>query len=195
MPDFTVNWSPTGVFDKFLAHLKGREGQRFLEIGVFEGQGTHFFFEKFLGKTGTMVCIDPFIDYSKSTVAKLSGYDHIMNESVLGRFTSNLAPFMGRIELHKDLSKNVLPKLPAATFDLAFVDGDHSRDAVAIDARECFRLVKKGGYIVFDDYPWGYKGRPETSPKDAIDYFLRANSRQLKLLHKDWCVIVQRVGP
>jgi predicted O-methyltransferase YrrM len=194
MPDFTVNWSPTSIFEKFLSHLKGRENLRFLEIGVLEGQGTRYLFENFLGKTGSMVCIDPFIDYSKATVAKITGYDHIINEALLDRFRSNVDPFLDRIFLLKDLSQNVLQTLQEGTFDMSFVDGDHSRDAVAVDARESLRLVKVGGYIIFDDYSWGYEKSREASPKDAIDGFLKTYRSQVKMIHQGWCVVVQKLA-
>lgn len=192
MSDFTVNWSPTATFEKFLSPLKGRENLRFLEIGVLEGQGTRFFFDQFLGKTGSMVCIDPFIEYSKSTVAKIAGFDHVINASLPERFKANVAPFLDRIDLRQDLSANVLPTLPTEAFDLSFVDGDHSRDAVVIDSVESFRLVKKGGYIVFDDYRWGYEKDPAASPKDAVDQFLRLYRNRVKLIHQDWCLIVRK---
>jgi len=192
MPDFTVNWSPTSTLSKLLPDLSGREGLKFLEIGALEGQGTRFFFERFLGKTGTMVCIDPFIAYSKSTIAKIEGFDHVINASLLERFKSNVAPFLDRIDLRQGLSQDVLPTLPAETFDLSFVDGDHSRAAVVVDGAESFRLVKKGGYIVFDDYRWGYEKNPAASPKDAVDQFLRLYRGRIKLIHQDWCVIVRK---
>ena len=192
MPTFTANWFPAGVFDKHLVPLKGRKNLRFLEIGVFEGQGTRYFFEKLLGPTGTLVGIDPFLDYSKSSVAKVDGFDKMINPSVEERFLENTKEFSARIQLHKGLSQDVLPKLPPESFDLAFVDGDHSRDAVAFDARQSFRVLKKGGYIVFDDYPWGYKDRPETCPKSAIDAFLKEYAFHLITIHKDWCVVVKK---
>lgn len=191
-PNFTVHWSPIKVFEKFLSHLKGKKSLRFLEIGVMEGEGTRYFFENLLGQTGSMVCIDPFMNYSKSTVAKIEGFDNVINDSLLERFKANVKPFLNRIVLRKDLSQNVLPTLPSDTFDMIFVDGDHSRDAVALDARESLRLVKRGGYIIFDDYTWGYEKDRAASPKDAIDAFLKANPQNAKVLYKDWCVVVRK---
>lgn len=192
MPTYTHNWFPAGVFEQHFKDLRGKPNLRFLEIGLFEGQGTRFFFEKMLGPTGTLVGVDPFIEYSKASVARISGFDHVMNSTVEERFRSNTAEFASRMTVHKGLSQDVLPKLEKDSFDLAFVDGDHSRDAVAADARNCARLVKKGGYIVFDDYFWGYKNKPETCPKPAIDKFLLEFSKQMTLVLKDWCVIVRK---
>ena len=36
--------------------------------------------------------------------------------------------------------------------DMIFVDGDHSRDAVMRDFRNCWRLLKPGGYMLFHDF-------------------------------------------
>jgi predicted O-methyltransferase YrrM len=191
MTTFTHNWFPATVFDECLVPLKGQKNLRFLEVGLFEGQGTVYFFEKLLGETGTMVGIDPFIEYSKASVAKIEGFDHIINSAALGRFLDNTKPFANRIDLRRGLSQDVLPTLEAETFDMAFIDGDHSRVAVAVDARECFRLVKPGGYIVFDDYPGG--DRPESSPKESIDAFLAKHSEDVKILCKAWCVVVQKL--
>lgn len=193
MPEFTANWFPATIFDQFVSPLLGRENLKFLEIGVLEGQGTLYFFKTFLGKTGTMVSIDPFIPYSKSSVAKIEGYDHIINESSLNKFLGNTKEFASRITLKKGLSQDELPLLPSETFDLSFIDGDHSRDAVVIDAEESFRLVKKGGYIVFDDYLWGEPKRPETSPKDAIDKFLKDHASEIQIIHKAWCVVLKKL--
>lgn len=193
MPTFSANWFPATVFEEFLGFLKEKKNLRFIEVGVLEGKGTCYFFDQLLGDTGTLVAIDPFISYSKSTLTKMEGFDHIINDTSLQRFLSNTKPFENRIILCRGLSQGVLPLLKNETFDLAFIDGDHSRDAVAIDARECFRLLKAGGYIVFDDYLWGFKDRPETSPKDAIDQFLKEHEHEIKIIHKAWVVIVQKL--
>jgi predicted O-methyltransferase YrrM len=194
MPSYTANWFPATTFAQYFTHLKGRKGLRFLEIGLLEGQGSRYFFENYLGKTGTLVGIDPFIDYSKASVAKIQGFDDVINESLEQRFKENTAEFADRITLHKGLSQDVLPGLGSNSFDVAFIDGDHSRDAVAFDGKECWRLVKKGGYIVFDDYLWGYKDKPETSPKDAIDQFLKEHETDINIVHQAWCVIVKKKG-
>jgi predicted O-methyltransferase YrrM len=56
----------------------------------------------------------------------------------------------------------VLPLLPAGSFDGAFVDGDHSREGVLADARNAVRLVRPGGWIAFHD--WDEDTCPEVRP-------------------------------
>lgn len=57
-------------------------------------------------------------------------------------------------KLIEEKSEFALPKLlemDSASFDLIFIDGLHSFDQAALDFYFANRLVKVGGYIVFDD--------------------------------------------
>jgi predicted O-methyltransferase YrrM len=59
------------------------------------------------------------------------------------------------VEHLEDRSEIVLPRLldhGLATFDLAFVDGNHRFDAVFVDLFYLSRLVKPGAVIFVDDY-------------------------------------------
>lgn len=49
------------------------------------------------------------------------------------------------------MSQDVLPTLQAEHFDLAIIDGDHRAGPVYQDAVNCLRLVRPGGWIMFDD--------------------------------------------
>ena len=51
-------------------------------------------------------------------------------------------------------------------FDFLFIDGDHSTSGVILDFQNYSPLVKKGGYICFDDY-LDYQFSPEV--KGAVD--------------------------
>jgi len=64
-------------------------------------------------------------------------------------------------------------------FDLIYIDGSHDAVNVLEDAILSFKLVRKGGLIVFDDYLWGTWGDRNNSkncihrcPKLAIDAFV-----------------------
>lgn len=182
------DWFPKQVFDGFFHDLRGKPNLRFLEIGALEGRGTLYFLETFLQESGAIVCVDPFLPYSVATVAKIEGFDQYINEQTLSVFVSNTKKYAGQVTLIKGLSKDVLPYLKPDTFDLSFIDGDHSRDAVAVDATESLRVVKSGGYIVFDDYSW--RTEPEMSPKDAVDEFLKVNADRIRLIDQGQRVVI-----
>jgi cephalosporin hydroxylase len=50
--------------------------------------------------------------------------------------------------------------------DILFIDGDHSYDGVILDFEMYSKLVKSGGYIIFDDYN-DYQYSPQVKP--AVD--------------------------
>jgi len=57
-------------------------------------------------------------------------------------------------KLMEDRSEFAMPQLLAeapASFDMIFIDGSHAFDQVALDFYYANRLVKVGGFIIFDD--------------------------------------------
>jgi cephalosporin hydroxylase len=55
-------------------------------------------------------------------------------------------------------------------FDFLFIDGDHTTLGVILDFQNYLPLVKKGGYICFDDY-LDYQFSPDV--KGAVDYIVQ----------------------
>jgi len=61
-------------------------------------------------------------------------------------------------------------------YDMAFIDADHSYNAVISDAKKCIQYGTDKMYIVFDDY-----GLPESVPavKMAVDEMINSNILQV----------------
>jgi len=57
--------------------------------------------------------------------------------------------------------------------DLLFIDGDHSHDAVIRDFLNYVPFVKKGGYIVFDDYQDSVHSPEVKKAVDALSVMLK----------------------
>ena len=72
-----------------------------------------------------------------------------------------------KFELIKGFShhKRIIKQVKKRSIDLIFVDGDHTRKGVALDIRNYWQTLKKGGYFLFDDY--GSREWPEV--KEAVD--------------------------
>ncbi len=49
-------------------------------------------------------------------------------------------------------SQEILPTLPANSFDFAYIDAAHDSESVANDVHNCIRLVRVGGIVGGDDY-------------------------------------------
>lgn len=56
-----------------------------------------------------------------------------------------------RVTIWRTTSRKAFECLPDGMFDLVFVDGDHSEDAVAHDIREAWRVLKPGGWLACHD--------------------------------------------
>ncbi len=71
-------------------------------------------------------------------------------------FHANLAEWQveDRVTAYREPDTTALPRLirQAVRFDAAFIDGDHSHEAVAYDVRACRQLVRPGGYLALHDY-------------------------------------------
>lgn len=69
----------------------------------------------------------------------------------------------------QDINVVELVKNEVGVIDLLFIDGDHSYNGVIKDFNNYSKMVKPGGYIVFDDYN-DYTDSPEVKP--AVDYIV-----------------------
>lgn len=87
-----------------------------------------------------VVAIDPHIGENPDSLDRM-----VVNVAVHG--------LGDRITIWCAKSAAALPLLDSGIFDLVFVDGDHSEDAVAHDIREAWRLLKSGGTLACHD--WG----------------------------------------
>lgn len=107
---------------------------------------------------GTVVCVDPwrpYFDpkkigsapiYQAMSDAAESGeiFDLFLHNIRTAQVEELVTPFRG-------VSDKVLPLLADKAFDVVFVDGAHTYDAVSKDLRNCVRLVAEGGILCGDD--------------------------------------------
>lgn len=86
-----------------------------------------------------VVAIDPHVGENPDSLERM-----VVNVAVHG--------LQDRVTIWCTKSAAALPLLEPGMFDLAFVDGDHSEHAVALDIREAWRLLKPGGTLAAHDY-------------------------------------------
>ena len=130
-----------------------------LEIGSYEGQSA-LFWHNYFGATVT--CIDPWQDVAKG--CKDSG-------EVEEHFDANIR---GKpIVKIKSKSTEALARLAGIphSFDLVYVDGDHTRLQVMIDSCLAWPMLRQGGFMVWDDYR-DYRPDLIDRPTPAIDGFV-----------------------
>lgn len=179
MTSFTTDWvsGHETVWKKVLSKFVGVPHVSAIEIGVFEGRSATWFLSQVLTHpTASIICIDPY-------------YKPV--------FLENIKPFASRVSLIKEQAQIALRdgKFALQSFDFIYIDGDHKARATLENAVLCFRLLRPGGILIFDDYFWKSSlGEDELlNPKIAIDCFLRIYEGQYRVIHTGRQIIIERI--
>lgn len=188
--NFKFNWfdGQVPLFNHFLSSYKNKEDLRFLEIGSFEGKSTCWCLDNILtGTNSKITCIDSWE----------GGFEHseITMSDIEKSFLFNINDRKNDVEILKGLSRNCLLSIQDRLnyYDFIYVDGGHTLKDVLTDAVLCFHLLKKGGIMAFDDYPWGSEEFPlDKRPQLGIDCFLVGWKDDIELIYKDYQVWIRK---
>jgi len=186
MPTFRSDWfsSNIPVWEKHLGHLADRP-IKCLEIGSYEGRSTLWICENLLiDEDSRITCVDTFEGSEEHTPE--------LKKNLYETFMSNIEPHKSKIEVLRGESSRVLRELPyKSVYDFVYIDGDHHARNALEDAVLCFRLLKVGSIMVFDDY-----GVPETTdlPRVGIDAFISAYGPSLAVIHVGYQCIVKKLA-
>ena len=153
-----------------------------LEIGCYEGLSTVFFLTTL--KNSNIYCVDPFLDFAENQ-------DKDFN-IVFENFKNNTKEFQTRVRLSKTTSDDFFKKNINEKFDLIYIDGNHHADNVLRDATNSFKLVNKGGFIIFDDFLWNYYTEINLNPIGGIKTFLFENFFDIKIISIGYQLIIQK---
>ena len=167
----------TKQWERHLRPWIGKPDVLGLEIGAFEGRSTRWFVEHVLtGERARLVCLDPYPNAA---------------------FGPNTADLTDRLEFLREASQTALRdrRWKPGSFDFAYIDGHHAAPSVLEDSVLVFRLLKPGGVLIWDDYPWRQPKAPDDplqGPGPAIDAFLAVYAGAYDLLLKEWQVTVRK---
>jgi len=121
-----------------------------LEIGAYHGANvccltkTHA-----IHSDSEIHCVDPWRDYDQYPEYK---DEQRTNYSKFIHNISQLHPTdLNKIYIHRMKSEECAKRFQDESFDIIYVDGNHERNFVFEDAMLSHKLIKKGGWIVFDD--------------------------------------------
>jgi predicted O-methyltransferase YrrM len=175
--EFTSDWHSMHIpiWQEHLGEFDGRP-VRCLEIGSHEGRSAVWITQNLLSHpSASLTCIDTWPEAEAER-----------------RFDANIAE-TGRApqvrKLKTDSWRGLLNQGPG--FDLIYIDGSHEGRQVLEDAILAFRVLKRGGLLIFDDYK-NVPSEVQQPPKPAIDAFLLLWSGQLTVLHQEAQVIVRK---
>lgn len=189
--EFTHDWFSANIemLDAILRKSRGNVSD-VLEIGSFEGRSAIFFLEYF--ELCKITCIDTFAGTPTSPAFDLYK-SSIPNCEKL--FDANTRNYGDRVRKIKNKSEEALPKLAAegSLFDLIYIDGDHSRNAVFGDSASAWSLLRTRGILIWDDYKFAPNSPSEQRPEHAIDQFMLEREKEFLELHRDYMIIVQKI--
>eukprot|EP00296_Roombia_truncata_P003522 JP439750.1.p1 GENE.JP439750.1~~JP439750.1.p1 ORF type:complete len:92 (-),score=10.09 JP439750.1:105-380(-) len=79
-------------------------------------------------------------------------------------------------------------------FDLVYIDGSHRAADVLSDAVLAWKLLSRGGIMIFDDYEWHEEATREAiaCPRIAVDAFVQCHSDSLHVLHQGYQLFVRK---
>lgn len=139
--------------------LRGKPAVRVLEIGSWAGASAITFgtvVRELQIPDGRITCID---QWKKSFVDEDSSLHYrSMNAATetgeiqkLFQHNVKVCGLEAMVQIKKASSREALPKLEDATYDLVYIDGSHTKDDVLYDLQQAKRLVRNGGVICGDD--------------------------------------------
>ena len=184
------NWAPR-VWEQLIPHLPERKN--FLEIGSFEGRSAVWTVQHMMEDGGEIVCIDTWEGGAEHVNDEMSGAED--------RFKHNIDLIMKNfvdrtVQPIKSTSVEALGGLIAQKkeFDFIYIDGSHLAKDVLTDSCMAWPLLKKGGFMVFDDYAWKPPGFTLLQrPKVAVDAFINMFEDELLIAHSGYQLIVRKV--
>lgn len=139
---------------------------RYLEIGVWEGASLHWVLTYL--NVRAAVAVDPWLPSKKHAAEEV--------EAVYERAKGNLEEWTksGKLYIHRQTSDSFweICQDTRDFYDLIYIDGDHTYEAVARDAENAWQLLAPGGIIVFDDYC--KRHLPFKHVPQAVDEFLES---------------------
>jgi predicted O-methyltransferase YrrM len=143
---------------------------RYLEIGAFYGANVISVANTYASHSDShIVCVDPWVDYDEYPEYKGE------QDAIYSAFLRNTQHIADRMTIRRGFSRDVIPTLDDAYFDIIYIDGNHEPEYVLEDAVLSFRKLKVGGYLIFDDYGWG---GPDLTQR-GIDGFLRGYHKRI----------------
>ena len=182
---FTQDWFSYNI--KYLSRVLykynlHKKKLNILELGSFEGLSTVFFLTTL--KYSKIYCVDPFIDFEENK-------DKDFNK-IFENFKYNTKDFQDRIRLSKSTSDFFFENIDNEKFDLIYIDGNHRAENVFKDATNSFKSLKRGGFIIFDDFLWDYYDKINLNPIGAIKKFIFENFFNIKIVSIGYQLVIQK---
>ncbi|NJO39662.1 MAG: glycosyltransferase [Cyanobacteria bacterium CRU_2_1] len=193
---FTQDWFSHNIpiWEHYLAPFINQPGLKALEIGSWEGRSTCWLLDNILThESATITCVDTF----EGSIEHNDLPDDVDRHAIEARFDFNIAQTNASEKVIKLVgkSRDILRFLTTNSYHFAYIDGSHIASDVLEDTLFTWSLIKVGGIIIFDDYGFNFSADIlELPPRVAIDSFLTVFAKKVKLLHRGYQVLVEKIA-
>jgi predicted O-methyltransferase YrrM len=178
----TCSWFGSYGIVPHLIEMVG--AKKILEIGVAYGYHADYLCKllpdiKYIG-------VDPYEanydleDIFCQDVQKLFDEESVQRamDRLFSAVTSNLSKLDGKAQLIREKSWIAANRFADESFDLVYIDGDHTYECVCKDLAAWYPKVRKGGVICGDDIGW-------PGVKKAVDEFFLALGTEYQIVTKN----------
>lgn len=163
-----------------------------LEIGVYKGEMSIWFINNLLKNKNSKINL---VDTWEGSVEYNEDFNKVYEE-----YKKNIkySKYPEKAIENKTTSLNFLAKhilkYDKPYFDLIYIDACHDSRCVMTDAMLSWKVLKVGGYLIFDDYGWNLlKDKPDyVRPKMSIDCFLNLFRDDIQIIHKGYKVFLKK---
>lgn len=197
MPHFDTNWFSYAIpnFTGIKNYLKTVE--RVLEIGVYQGRSSCWILENMLSDSGSLTCVDPFID--DDIAPEFFSSDALpqgtQREQLFRANTAEVKKTTQTLDVHVGRSFYILADLlqQRQQYDFIYCDGNHSAATVLADAVMCYGLLRPGGVLLFDDYLWDHVPDHHYRPKMSIDAFVNMYANHVRPIITNYQLAIEKL--
>jgi len=166
-----------------------------IKVGVGQGGTTLWLLDHVIGpRGGTICCVDSWLGSSgyqrldEQLTADQITLEQLFDANLIGSGHNQHA---GKV---RKLVGEVVEQLAAmepACADLIWIDGSPGAEGVIQHALLAHRLLRRGGFLVFDDYPAQLLDYRQ-NPGRAVDFFLSCFREHYRMLARGQQVLLQR---
>lgn len=158
------------------------------ELGVFEGEFSKTIYD--IVKPSRMYLVDSW--EGKITSGDVDGNNvrTVTSDDALNKVVSTFSG-MCNILVAREFTDSFLAGVQNDTFDLVYIDADHSYEGVKKDLRNAWPKIQPGGWLMGHDYEINHdkcQHYYNFGVKRAVDEFIDECGLIIKALAKDGCV-------